>query len=259
MGRGFEVFLRLSLKHSFVDQRPNSFYPDHALGRAAAAAALSIPKSPSSTFFLGQAGAGYSASCGKALVDAQFKPSYCELAGQGAGFRLLGKKSNAKIASGPEDDVWIAAFTVVNAVGHIVDRTGRTVRGHVDPADPSKHLSTDQLLEKLGNGNTLEQLLTPTQIPGSDQKSEVAPNTTISLVVTNLALPPEVITQVGRQIHASMGRGIHPFAALFDGDQLWTVSTMEVQPEEAKGTNWGSTYLGMMGSEAMWDAILNCY
>ena len=237
--------------------RPNSFYPDHALGRAATAAALTMPAADKNTFFLGQAGAGFSASCGKSLIANDKTTAYTELAGQGAGFRLLGRKSSA---TKPGPEVWIAAFVVVNALGHIVDRTGRTVRGHIDPAaiasgsaigPDTKRLNADELLEHMRKGTALEDLLTP--------PPTAAPATTISLVVTNMKLPPDVLTQLGRQIHASMGRAIHPFAALFDGDQLWTVSTNEVEADAEMGTDWGSTILGMAGGEAMWDAILRCY
>lgn len=246
--------------------RDNSFYPDHALGRAAAAAAIAMPKKDTNTFFLGQAGAGYSATCGKSLLSAEKKLAYCEFAGQGAGFRLLGKRPTATIASGPENDVWIACFVVCNAVGHIVDHNGKTVRGHVDPAvvdaglpvtAETKRLSTPELVNYMKDGVQIEQLLAPFSEPRA--KPDVVPSTNISLVVTNLKLGPELVSQLGKQIHASMARGVQPIANVFDGDQLWCVTTNEVEQSVELGTDFGTTALGIAGGEAMWDAILNCY
>ena len=90
--------------------RDNAVYPDKALGRAALAAAQP------GVFPLGPRGAGRSATVGKWLQ----KPFRSEHAGQGGAFREV-------------KGVKVAVFTVVNAVGAIVDRQGRVVRGSLDP------------------------------------------------------------------------------------------------------------------------------
>ncbi|HEX5505845.1 MAG TPA: P1 family peptidase, partial [Thermomicrobiales bacterium] len=95
----------------------NAIYPDKALGRAALRAAR-----PGS-FPLGRHGAGCSATVGKDIDHGQR-----ESAGQGGAFRQVGP-------------IKLAVFTVVNAVGAIVDRHGRVVRGHLDAATGSRRSS----------------------------------------------------------------------------------------------------------------------
>src|SRR3954452_9763773 len=91
-------------------RRDTSVYPDKALGRAALAAAQE------GVFPLGARGAGRAVSVGKT-----FGLERGEASGQGGAFRQLG-------------EVKVAVFTVVNAVGAIVDRDGHVVRGHLEPA-----------------------------------------------------------------------------------------------------------------------------
>src|SRR5207253_7041890 len=90
--------------------RDNAVYPDKELGRAALRAARP------GVFPLGARRAGRAATAGKAVAYGEG-----ESAGQGAAFRQIGETR-------------IAVFTVVNAVGAIVDREGAVVRGHRDPA-----------------------------------------------------------------------------------------------------------------------------
>jgi L-aminopeptidase/D-esterase-like protein len=90
--------------------RDNAVYPDKALGRAALRCARA------GRFPLGARGAGRSATAGKTFgLDER------EQSGQGAAFRRVG-------------DACVAVFTVVNAVGAIVDRDGTVVLGHLDAA-----------------------------------------------------------------------------------------------------------------------------
>src|SRR6266550_1810403 len=84
--------------------RDNAVYPDKELGRAAVRAA------GPGVFPLGRRGAGRSATAGKLFAYEEGEAS-----GQGAAFRELGPTK-------------VAAFTVVNAVGAIVDRGGEVVR-----------------------------------------------------------------------------------------------------------------------------------
>ena len=88
--------------------RDTSIYPDKELGRAAARTARE------GWFPLGGRGAGRSTSVGKL-----FDVDGIETAGQGAAFRRVGETR-------------VAVFTVVNAIGAVVDRDGSVVRGHLD-------------------------------------------------------------------------------------------------------------------------------
>ena len=116
----------------------------------------------------------------------------------------------------------ILAFVVVNAYGCIVDRGGRVVRGK--PTGP---------------------------VPGRVPRSA---NTTLSVVFTNQKLDRLQLQSIGRQVHASMGRGIQPFHARWDGDVNYMVSTQELANDDLDEVT-----LGELASDAMWDAILASY
>jgi L-aminopeptidase/D-esterase-like protein len=165
-------------------------------------------------FPLGARGAGRSASVGKFL---DFEG--LEDGGQGGAFRRIG-------------DTRVAVFTVVNSVGAVVDREGNVVRGH---------LATDGSRRPLLPA--LEQQLAERAPPG---------NTTLTVVVMNRRLDQRSLTQLGRQVHASMARAIQPFHALEDGDVLFAVSTGDVEGDPLLDT----TALGVVASELAWDAVL---
>jgi len=116
----------------------------------------------------------------------------------------------------------VLAFAVVNAYGVIVDRAGKTVRGR--PTGP---------------------------VPGRLARDAAAPNTTLSLVVTNQRLDHLQLRSLGRQVHASMARAIQPFHARWDGDVSYAVSTQEIANPDLDEVT-----LAELASEAMWDAIL---
>lgn len=193
------------------DYRPrdNAIYPDKALGRAALRAARP------GIFPLGPRGAGCSATVGKGIPGMGYEPS-----GQGGAFRAVG-------------DDRIAVFTVVNAVGAVVNRAGRVVRGHLDPETGQRHHAAEALVA--GSASH--------PVPG---------NTTLTVVVTNRALDHGALDQLGRQVHISMARAIHPFHAPTDGDVLFTVSTAEVDDEALNAYT-----LGIIASELAWDAVLS--
>jgi 6-aminohexanoate-oligomer endohydrolase len=191
--------------------RDNGIYPDKELGRAALRAARP------GVFPLGRRGAGRAATVGKT-----FDFVGVEWAGQGGAFRALGR-------------VRIAVFTVVNAIGAVVDRDGTVVRGHLDEETGERHALVPRIEERLTAG-------VPTQAPPG--------NTTLTVVVTNQRLDSRLLRTFGRQVHASMARAIQPFHALVDGDVLFAVTTNEVEEE------LGSIELGVVGSELAWDAVL---
>ena len=141
-------------------------------------------------------------------------------AGHGEGAELAGQ-GGAYRERGPTK---LLAFVVVNAYGVIVDRAGRTVRGK--PSGP---------------------------VPGRVARGP-AQNTTLSLVVTNQRLDQLQLRSIGRQVHASMARGIQPFHARWDGDVSYMVTTQDVA-----NADLDEVTLGEIASDAMWDAILASY
>jgi L-aminopeptidase/D-esterase-like protein len=186
--------------------RDTTIYPDKALGAAAWRAAQ-----PGGCA-IGQVGAGRLATVGK-LAPQLFAP---EFGGQGAAFREIA-------------GVRILVVTVVNAVGVIADRSGRTVRGLRNAATGERHHPRDLIAS------------TP---PGG--------NTTVTAVVTNRKMDRAVLMQLGRQVHASMARAIQPFHTIRDGDVLFALST-----EEVDAAALDDAALAEIASDLAWDAVLS--
>jgi 6-aminohexanoate-oligomer endohydrolase len=195
-------------------RRDNAVYPDKDLGRAALRAARP------GVFPVGRRGAGRSATAGKVFAYEEGEP-----AGQGGAFRQVGETK-------------VAVFTVVNAIGAIVDRDGNVVRGHYDASSGLRRQLVPGVEERLAGGTAVRPP------PG---------NTTLTVVATNLRLDGRQLRTLGRQVHASMARAIQPFHALEDGDVLFAVSTGAVESDALLDT----TALGVVASELAWDAVLS--
>jgi L-aminopeptidase/D-esterase-like protein len=195
-------------------RRDNAVYPDKELGRAALRAARP------GVFPLGARGAGRSATAGKLFAYEEG-----EQAGQGAAFRQVGETR-------------LAVFTVVNAVGAIVDRDGEVVLGHYERETGLRRALVPGVEERLAGG-------LPVRPPPG--------NTTLTVVATNLRLDHRQLRTLGRQVHASMARAIQPFHALEDGDVLFAVTTGAVESDPLLDT----TALGVVASELAWDAVLS--
>jgi 6-aminohexanoate-oligomer endohydrolase len=191
-------------------------YPDKALGRAALRTARAgvIP--------LGARGAGACATVGKWLRDAY----QLERSGQGG----------AVYASG---DARVAAFTVVNAVGALVDRSGRAVRGHLDPAT-GKRVRVGEVVAIRRDAEPV-----PEPPPG---------NTTLTVIVTNQTMGLRELNQMARQVHSSMARAIDPFHTMYDGDVLYCVTTNALNPAPLSYNE-----VSYIASELAWDAVLRSF
>jgi L-aminopeptidase/D-esterase-like protein len=200
--------------------RSNAIYPDKQLGRAALAAA------EPGRFPLGTCGAGRCVHVGKF-----FGPRYMEPAGQGGAFRQVGR-------------VKIAVFTVVNAVGSIVDREGRVVRGN---RAPESGLRTSFAADLLDGAAELKRRLETTP-------SEALENTTLTLLVVNRRVRHLELERLAIQTHTSMARAIQPFHTEHDGDVLFAVSTGEVED-----TDLSVQDLALYAGELAWDAVLSSW
>ena len=191
---------------------PDAIYPDRDLGRAA------VRATRQGWFPLGQRGAGRNARVGKATGMNAAEPG-----GQGAAFGQFGETK-------------IAVFTVVNAVGAIVDRAGAIARGNLDAKTGERVRLEDHVARRAAAP-------APPQAPPG--------NTTLTAVVTNQRIGGRELQQLARQVHASMARAIQPFHTINDGDVLFAVSTWDVAndglPAESVAT---------LASELAWDAVL---
>lgn len=195
-------------------RRFTTITPDGALGRAALEAAQP------GMFPLGATGAGRFATQG-GFFDAR------TYSGQGGAVRQ----------SGPTK---VAVFTVVNALGHVVDRQGRVVRC----AGPSP--------DECGTIQSRIQAKLDKLAPAAGARSSApSGNTTLTLVLTNQKLPVWALRRLATQVHMSMGRAIQPYATPADGDVLFAATTAAVDNPALSGEN-----LGLLASEAAWDAVL---
>jgi len=206
-----------SIIFDFGSRRLNEIYPDKKLAQAAFRAAQT------GAFPLGAQGAGRFAKSGGILGCNAFS-------GQGGAFRQVG-------------DVKIAAFVIANPYGAITDRDGKLAACYEGQSWPEGVTITD-LMADFPNSRDDDWA-------GRETSGASAKNTTVSLIVTNQKMSPAELKRLAVQVHTSMGRGIQPFATLFDGDVLYAVSTAELE----EPAFWGPD-LGILASEVMWDAIL---
>jgi L-aminopeptidase/D-esterase-like protein len=195
--------------------RDNPICPDDALGRVA------LRSARPGWFPLGAHGVGCSAAVGVGFTFDQREQS-----GQGAAFRQVGSTK-------------LALFTVVNAIGAIVDREGQVVRGHLD--------------RKTGRRYHAREALERTLVEGEEPLPPEKGHTTLTLLVTNQKLSPKSLRQLGKQVHTSMARAIQPFHTIYDGDVFFTVTTGEIENETLS-----EIALGVLAAELAWDAVLRC-
>jgi L-aminopeptidase/D-esterase-like protein len=201
------------------DRRYNAVTPDEKLARSALNAVRTswVP--------LGARGAGRFAMQGDYFDDWQHS-------GQGAAFRQSGETK-------------VLVVTVVNASGSIVDRNGRVLRCAHPVAGDCGAIS-----ERIARH--LAALCTTTHADASAGKhTGLTSNTTITVVVTNQALPFWALQRLAVQVHNSMARAIQPFGTEDDGDTLFAVTTGEV-----KNAALSNADLGELASETAWDAVL---
>lgn len=204
--------------------RQNYIYPDKALGKKA------FKNLQKNQFKIGKKGAGSSATVGKLF-------GHYHAAGQGGAFGQWGETK-------------IAVFTVVNAIGVILNDKGEIVYG-VD-----KPYSMEAFLKKVGN-----KLSTKEAIHFAN-----AGNTTLTVVIINQKLAPRHLQQIGRSVHHALSQVIYPYASILDGDLVYTVSTGTVEsdlymPGAAIETdlNLKNIYLGTLAGDlakqAVWSAV----
>lgn len=201
--------------YDFAPEGRSGVYPDAALGVAALDAAVDdvVP--------IGRVGAARSATCGK-----MGRAGWAEPGGQGAAAAQVGSAR-------------VVVFTVVNALGVVVDRQGTVVRGNRDPATGERTLIAPEDM-RFGHQRQVERF---------SRRPSTA--TTLTVVVTDARLHHRDHAQLARQIHASMARAIHPFHCTGDGDTLWLLSTNDATDSDAVPTE-----IGAVASELAWDAAL---
>ena len=195
------------------DRRYDAVTPDVALGRAALRAAAP------GRFPLGAHGAGRFAMQGSYFGAPQHS-------GQGG-------------AAGRYGPTRIAVFTVVNALGSVVDRTGHLVRCG-QPATDSCGTIAEMLAAKAA-----------ARLATIEKTGASTAHTTISIVVTNQKMSIAELQRLATQVHSSMARAIQPFSSIYDGDTLFAVTTSEIDNPSLSISD-----LGTLAGELAWDAVL---
>jgi len=197
--------------------------PDDALGEAA------LRSAEPGWFPLGARGAGRFAMQGVYFSRGTGAQAYANWphSGQGGAFRTVGQTK-------------IGVFTVVNALGSVVDRSGNVIRCGRNDTGQNCPTIADRF-----------KSFKPINPAAAETKSGPTSNTTITLVVTNQKLPFSALQRLATQVHSSMSRAIQPFATEDDGDILYAVSTDEVE-----NAALSSTDLSVIASELAWDAVL---
>jgi L-aminopeptidase/D-esterase-like protein len=155
--------------------------PDAAMGIAACeAASTEAPEE-------GCVGAGTGATTGKS---------------RGLDLAMKGGIGTASVRVG---DVTIGALVVVNAVGDVVDESGRVIAGARSPESPSE--------SDLGAE------------PFAGEPSRPGESTTIGVVATDLPLDKAGATRLAQAAHDGLSRAIRPAHTAFDGDVFFALST----------------------------------
>lgn len=211
-------------------RRYSRITPDDRLGK------MALRSAAAGSFPLGAHGAGRFAMQGVYYVRGQGADKFADWphSGQGGAFRTIGPTK-------------IAVFTVVNALGTIVDRSGRVVRCKRNRAEPECLSITDKLRRFAPIGGSVASTS-----GGGGGGGGATGNTTLTLVVTNQKMPFWALQRLARQVHGSMNRAIQPFATEDDGDVLYAVTTDQVENKSLSFMD-----LSVLASELAWDAILS--
>jgi len=198
--------------------------PDDSLGTTA------LHSAETGRFLLGARGAGRFAMQGYYYLRGDGVDKYADWphSGQGGAFRTVGPTK-------------IGVFTVVNALGTIVDRSGRIVRCKRNAGNTECPLISDRLSR-----------FKPIAGDAESKTRGQTENTTLTLVVTNQKMPFWALQRLAIQVHGSMSRAIQPFSTEDDGDVLYAVTTDEVENPSLTPLD-----LGVLASELAWDAVLS--
>jgi L-aminopeptidase/D-esterase-like protein len=177
----------------------------------------------------GSVGAGTGATVGKMFVR--------------RGMR--GMKGGVGSASIRLGDVVVAALTVVNAAGDILDWRQGTVIAGARTADGNGFARTVEVLRRdLATPPTPRAALPPL----ADDPLRA---TTLTVVATNVSLTKTQLTKLAMMVNTGAARAINPYHTQGDGDQVLTISTGATTAPSAS-----LTALGAIGAEVVADAIV---
>lgn len=129
--------------------------------------------------------------------------------------------------------VIVGAIVAVNAVGDVVDpKTGSIIAGARKP-DGSGFMDSMARIRE-----------------GYSVRSDVATNTTIGIVATNVALDKAQATKMAQMAHDGLARTIYPVHTPADGDTIFAVATGAIPARANHGA------IGALAAEVMAQAVL---
>lgn len=141
---------------------------------------------------------------------------------------ISGMKGGIGTASLKLGDVVIAALTVVNAAGDVLDwRTGRIVAG-ARRADGSFADSVE----------VIRGIVSST--PRARLEDDALRSTTLAVVATNVELTKTALTKLAMMANCGAARAIRPYHTTGDGDQLFAVSTGKLARPDIQLTALGA-------------------
>ena len=152
---------------------------------------------------------------------------------------LGGMKGGIGTVSIRRGDVVIAALSVVNAAGDILDwRTGRIIAG-ARTADGSAFANSAAVLQRDLEAAPAAALLDDLPFHA----------TTLTIVATNVALDKTSLTKLAMMVNTGAARAINPYHTQGDGDQVIAVSTNRLKRDVSL------TAVGSTAANAAADAI----
>jgi L-aminopeptidase/D-esterase-like protein len=192
--------------------------PDAALAARACESASTAPVPE------GSVGAGAGATVGKMF--------------RGSG--LGGMKGGVGTAAVRSGDIVVAALSIVNSAGDIVDwRSGRIVAG-ARTADGGSFADSMAMLRK--------RLAGPSAAALADAPLRA---TTLTVIATNVRLDKTRLTKLAMMANTGAARAVRPYHTDGDGDQVIAISTSEVDR-----TDLSLTVLGAAAAEMAAAAIV---
>lgn len=137
-------------------------------------------------------------------------------------------------------DIIVAAFTVTNALGDVVNP--QTGEFYSESGKQSAIHSTF--------GNSLEHLTATMNLSG---------NTTLTVIATNVSMSKEQLMKVAEFTHDGYARAIHPIHTNMDGDVVFAISSRTGERKTFPNMNTSTLidFIGMGAQEAVVNAINN--
>ena len=142
-------------------------------------------------------------------------------------------------------DIVVAALTVVNAAGDILDWRQGTIIAGARTADGTGFARTVEVLRR--DLATPRAAAAPAPAPLADDPLRA---TTLTVVATNVPLTKTQLTKLAMMVNTGASRAINPYHTQGDGDQVLTISTGTAKADAAS-----LTALGAIGAEVVADAI----